>query len=291
MPNSLVTIIIVAIGAVIQLVVALLAMRWRNRASRALFLPASVLIWVVVAAHVVGVWVVEPGLTEWLIKLRLLAVVAAAAWALIRLQKELNGEEAVHWWGRLIVFAVVIAAFLVGLQVIGVNISGVLAFGGFGAVAVGIAGRELFANLFGGRMLFLTQAFREGERINAPKAGVKGVVEKIGWYQTTLLTHSKAPMTVPNSFFMSQVVVNESRSTYRERKVSVDVQADRLDEAVEKIGPLVTSTDLVGIEGEVAHLRVILQTPIREEQPTHLLLGDQLRTALGNAFLSLTFER
>jgi len=289
MSNSLLTIVIVAVGVVIQAAALLSAGRARNRALRALLLPMTVLIWGVVATYVVGVWVVEPGLAAWLGKVRLLSVVAASAWGLIRLQRGLDGEEAIHWWGRVIVFAVVIAALLVGLQVLGVNISGVLAFGGFGAIAVGIAGRELFANLFGGRMLFLTQSFREGERINAPKAGVKGVVERIGWYQTTLLTHGEGPMTVPNSFFMSQVVINESRAKFRERMIAVDVKAGQLADAVSAVEPLVASCELLGIEGDVAHLRLIEQTPIYQEQPSRLWVGEQLREALGKAFLSLTY--
>lgn len=290
MSNFLMTILIVCIGLVIQGCVVLLLSRARNQAWRGFLLPMSVLIWIVIATYLVAVWVAEPGLVGWLGKVRLLAVVATAAWGLIRLQRTLDGGEGSHWWGRVIVFVVVIGALLVGVQVLGINISGLLAFGGFGAVAVGIAGRELFANLFGGRMLFLTQSFREGERINAPKVGVKGVVERIGWYQTTLLTHSEAPMTVPNSFFMSQVVVNESRSKFKEKKMAVDVKGAQLAEAVSSVGPHVAVCEVLGIEGDIAHLRLITRTPIYQEEPSHLWVSEQIREALGEAFLSLTFQ-
>ncbi len=290
MSNYLLSVVIVAIGLVVQALAVLIAGRARNRAARVLILPMTVLIWGVVATYVVGVWVVEPGLAEWLVKLRLLGVVSTAAWGLIRLQRALEQGDAVRWWGRVIVFIVVVGAMLVAVQVLGINISGVLAFGGFSAVAVGIAGRELFANLFGGRMLFLTQSFREGELINAPKAGVRGVVERIGWYQTTLFTHSKAPMTVPNSFFMSQVVVNESRAKYKERQIALKVKAAQLAEVVAQVAPLANSCELLGIEGEVAKLRLITRTPVVHEQPSHLWVGEQIRAAVGNAFISLIFQ-
>ena len=46
--------------------------------------------------------------------------------------------------------SVIITSVLVGLQSLGFSVSGVLAFGGIGGIAVGFAAKDLLANFFGG---------------------------------------------------------------------------------------------------------------------------------------------
>ena len=51
--------------------------------------------------------------------------------------------------GKLLRLTVIITAALVILQTLGYSISGVLAFGGVGGIAVGFAAKDLLANFFG----------------------------------------------------------------------------------------------------------------------------------------------
>ncbi|MCH8162768.1 MAG: mechanosensitive ion channel, partial [Proteobacteria bacterium] len=44
----------------------------------------------------------------------------------------------------------IITALLVMVQTLGFSISGVLAFGGIGGIAMGFAAKDLLANFFGG---------------------------------------------------------------------------------------------------------------------------------------------
>ena len=55
--------------------------------------------------------------------------------------------------------AVVITAILVIMQFLGYSISGLLAFGGIGGIAVGFAAKDLLANFFGGLMIYLDRPF------------------------------------------------------------------------------------------------------------------------------------
>src|SRR5690606_1125248 len=57
--------------------------------------------------------------------------------------------------GKLLRIAIVITAVLVLLQSLGYSISGVLAFGGVGGIAVGFAAKDLLANFFGGLMVYM----------------------------------------------------------------------------------------------------------------------------------------
>jgi len=114
--------------------------------------------------------------------------------------------------GRIIV--VVLAALMV-MQTLGFSISGVLAFGGVGGIAVGFAAKDLLANLFGGLMVHLDRPFNIGDKIRSPDRQIEGVVEHIGWRQTSLRAANMSMLFVPNSLFTSIVVENSSRISQR----------------------------------------------------------------------------
>lgn len=56
-----------------------------------------------------------------------------------------------------------ITGVLIGLQSLAFSISGVLAFGGIGGIAIGFAPRDILANFFGGLMLYLDRPFAVGD--------------------------------------------------------------------------------------------------------------------------------
>ncbi len=68
-------------------------------------------------------------------------------------------ETTVSAIGKLLRASVIITSILVGLQTLGYSISGVLAFGGIGGIAVGFAAKDLLANFFGGLMVYLGRPF------------------------------------------------------------------------------------------------------------------------------------
>ena len=63
---------------------------------------------------------------------------------------------------------VIIITVLVILQTLGFSISGVLAFGGIGGIAVGFAAKDMLANFFGGLTIYLDRPFTVGEWIRSP---------------------------------------------------------------------------------------------------------------------------
>jgi MscS family membrane protein len=114
--------------------------------------------------------------------------------------------------GRIVV--VMLAALMV-MQTLGFSISGVLAFGGVGGIAVGFAAKDLLANLFGGLMVHLDRPFNIGDKIRSPDREIEGIVEHIGWRQTSIRANNMALLFVPNSLFTSIVVENTSRISHR----------------------------------------------------------------------------
>ena len=129
---------------------------------------------------------------------------------------------------QLLRISVIIIGFLVALQSFGYSISGVLAFGGIGGIAVGFAARDLLANFFGGMMIYMDRPFNVGDWVRSPDKEIEGTVEKIGWRLTTIRTFDKRPLYVPNSIFNNISVENPSRMSNWRIKETIWIRYDDL---------------------------------------------------------------
>ena len=100
---------------------------------------------------------------------------------------------------------------LVILQTLGISVTGVVAFGGIGGIAIGFAAQDILANFFGGLIIYLDRPFSVGDWIRSPDRDIEGTVEDIGWRVTIIRTFDKRPLYVPNSVFTKIAVENPSR--------------------------------------------------------------------------------
>jgi len=137
---------------------------------------------------------------------------------------------------KLLRISVIIIGFLIALQSLGYSISGVLAFGGVGGIAVGFAARDLLANFFGGLMIYMDRPFSVGDWIRSPDKEIEGTVEKIGWRSTTIRTFDKRPLYVPNAVFNNVSVENPSRMLNRRIKETIGIRYDDLSKMEKIIG-------------------------------------------------------
>ena len=172
--------------------------------------------------------------------IRSVGVIACLTWFLVRfignvqdaiVERQIRRGETVDRTtvdaiGKLLRVSVLITAVLVGLQSLGFSISGVLAFGGIGGIAVGFAAKDLLANFFGGLMIYLDRPFVVGEWVRSPDKDIEGTVENIGWRLTRIRTFDKRPLYVPNAVFAQIAVENPSRMTNRRIKETVGVRYD-----------------------------------------------------------------
>ena len=193
-------------------------------------------------------------------------VIIAFGWALVRLVREiekkyLSGAIGQHSddptsviaVGRLLRVSAVIVSGLMLMQTMGYSISGILAFGGVGGIAIGFAAKDMLANLFGGMMIYLDKPFGVGDWIRSPDKNIEGVVQYIGWRQTQILTFDKRPLYVPNATFMNISVENPSRMENRRIKETIGL---RYSDA-RQISPL-----LAEIRTYLNHQKEIDQTKI-----------------------------
>ena len=117
--------------------------------------------------------------------------------------------------GKLLRLVVLVTAGLVIMQTLGYSVSGVLAMGGVGGIAVGFAAKDLLANFFGGLIIYLDRPFAVGDWIRSPDRQFEGTVELIGWRVTVIRNFQSQPIYVPNSVFTTVIVENPSRMRNR----------------------------------------------------------------------------
>lgn len=140
--------------------------------------------------------------------------------------KQPMDETTVSAIGKLLRATIIIISVLVVLQTMGYSMSGVLAFGGVGGLAVGFAAKDLLANFFGGLMIYLDRPFKVGDWVRSPDKEIEGTVVKIGWRLTTITTFDKRPLYVPNSIFTNISVQNPSRMSHRRIYETIGVRYD-----------------------------------------------------------------
>lgn len=231
---------VVLLNVVLQVVLARLRNRlertktpWDDALIGALQRPLIWLIWILgvtFAADIFQRHLKAPAaIFEVIDPVREIAVITLLAWFLIRLirrvetnlirQRQVAGRPVdrttADAMSKLLRLSVIITAVLVTLQTLGFSISGVLAFGGVGGIAVGFAARDLLANFFGGLMVYLDRPFNVGDWIRSPDRDIEGTVEHIGWRLTRIRTFDLRPLYVPNSTFATVAVENPSRMSNR----------------------------------------------------------------------------
>ena len=139
--------------------------------------PAGIAVWALgisLAAEVVG-GDAQAEIFQYIDSMRDVAVVWLLVWFALRFIRMIEehyianhsedkslDQTTASAVGKLLRATVAITGTLLVLQAFGVSVSGVLAFGGIGGIAIGFAARDLLANFFGALMIFLDRPFSVG---------------------------------------------------------------------------------------------------------------------------------
>jgi MscS family membrane protein len=215
---------------------------WDDAVITSLQKPLTALVWIVGLAFAIQVIQEAEQATIFAAvrPIRDVGVIAMLTWFLVRFikhaeqnivkGKEEKGEDydraTLDALAKLLRLSVIITAVLVALQTLGYSVSGVLAFGGIGGIAVGFAAKDLLANFFGGLMLYLDRPFTIGDWIRSPDRDIEGTVEQIGWRLTMIRTFDSRPLYIPNAIFTNMAVQNPSRMQNRRIYETIGVRYD-----------------------------------------------------------------
>ena len=215
---------------------------WDDALLYALRKPISLSIWAVglaIAAEVAYEGDTENSLFGIIHPARDVIIIFALAWFGLRfinsVEKNIfNAKDAdlkidkttVGAISKILRVTVYITATLIAMQTLGFSISGVLAFGGIGGMAVGFAAKDMLSNFFGAMMIYFDKPFKVGDWIRSPDKEIEGTVADIGWRQTKIITFDKRPLYVPNAVFSTIAVQNPSRMTHRRINETIGIRYD-----------------------------------------------------------------
>ena len=213
---------------------------WDDVLIDAIFPPIQWVMWVVLGLLSLSLFPALDGIREALLRLSDTALLLLFGWLAHRLSGGIEGEllgehrgalassdratiSAVARLSRIVLW--VIAGIMI-LQSVGVSVSGLLAFGGVGGIAVGFAARDLLANFLGGLSIFLDRPFAVGDWIRSPDREIEGTVEDVGWRVTRIRTFDQRPLYVPNSVFSTVALENPSRMLNRRIYETIGIRYD-----------------------------------------------------------------
>ncbi len=196
----------------------------------------AVLVWGVVAMYISGVLpdVIEllesttfgtgkQKLTLWTLIQGLGAVlvgVLAALWLGGMVEARLMAAEGIDTnlrvvFARLSKALLLVAAFLIGLPMVGIDLTMLSVFGGALGVGLGLGLQRIAANYISGFIILLDHSIRIGNLIQVGTS--RGVVTRITTRYTVLLDRDGHEMLVPNELLVGGVIVNETHSDPRIR--------------------------------------------------------------------------
>ncbi|WP_226661902.1 mechanosensitive ion channel family protein [Microbulbifer aggregans] len=204
--------------------------------------PASILIWLMglTAAAARAGSATQAEVFTWLGgEPRAIAFIVVITWFALRFAKAVEVNLAdprfmrkpidattVRAIGKLVRASIMITAGMVIMQSLGYSVSGVLAMGGIGGLAIGFAAKDLLANFFGGLMIYLDRPFAVGDWVRSPDQEIEGTVEDIGWRLTRIRTFDKRPLYIPNAVFTQISVENPSRMLNRRIYETIGIRYD-----------------------------------------------------------------
>ena len=239
---------------------------WDDGILQAALVPVNVAIILIGLAFATEPYPEQDGsyLLEIVPLVRELGLIVLLAWFLVRFIKQVEtilvanrdnqpsvDETTASAISKLLRISVIVSCALIIMQSLGYSVSGVLAFGGIGGIAVGFAAKDLLSNFFGAIMIHLDRPFKVGDWVRSPDKEIEGVVESIGWRLTVIRTFDKRPLYVPNAIFTQISVENPSRMTNRRIYETIGVRyqdASKLPEIIDQVKSMLRKHEAIDQE-------------------------------------------
>ncbi len=137
-------------------------------------------------------------------------------------------------------YTILIIAFVLVLNEVGINVTGLVLSLGIGGIAVGFAARDTLSNFISGLFIVGHKSFKVGDIIEV--SGHSGTVTHMGFRMTTLTTQDNKVINVPNSLFSTEIYLNHTALDRKmvELPITIPLDAD-LDMAIESMEKKATS--------------------------------------------------
>jgi len=122
-------------------------------------------------------------------------------------------------------YVIFLSGALISLSMVGIDLSSLAIIGAGLSVGIGFGLQELVANFISGIMLLFEQSIRPGDLVQV--GDTFGIVDRLRIRSTTIRTHDKVEIIVPNQSLLTSSVINYTHSDRLVRLfISVGVSYD-----------------------------------------------------------------
>lgn len=116
-------------------------------------------------------------------------------------------------------YVIITVGVFVAIGTLGIDTSAIMAGGAVLLVGIGFGLQKLAENFISGLLVLIERPIKKGDFIDA--GGVLGTVDDIGLRATRVMSRDNVAVIVPNSYLMSNTVINYSAPT-SERRFYID---------------------------------------------------------------------
>lgn len=186
--------------------------------------------------------------------------------ALVRMAQRhshFQNHASVHVLSRLLRYFIWLVGTFVGLNLMGIDLTGVALLGSAFAVGLGFGLQNIFSNFVSGVIILMERSLKIGDFVDL-QSGVSGVVREIAMRYTRVTTNDAVDVLVPNAEFINGRVINWTLDdAFRRLRVPFGVAYG-------------TPKEQVKAAGVAAALQVpgVLQTPGRAPDVWLMAYGD-----------------
>lgn len=149
---------------------------------------------------------------------------ALATWATAGMRRVGFDDTLSRFFGNMIYIVLLVFLAMTVAQTLGVETLNFVAILGAAGLAVGLALKDSLSNFSSGVMLVFFRPFKVGDQIDA--AGVGGIVESIGIFNTVLKTPDNRVLHVPNSLVYAGTITNYNAESTRRVDMTIAIGYD-----------------------------------------------------------------
>jgi small conductance mechanosensitive channel len=157
---------------------------------------------IAIAIAIVGMW-----LSRWL------------AHTLDKIMRKFEVEPILRGFLRNLTYAAgIVVVFIAALDFAGVPTTSLLAVLGAAGLAIGLAMKDSLSNIASGVMLIVLRPFHSGDYVQV--AGIEGIIDNVGIFQTHMHTQDNRQIILPNSQITTAPIINFTARGIRRLDVS-----------------------------------------------------------------------
>jgi small conductance mechanosensitive channel len=145
-------------------------------------------------------------------------------WATAGMRRVGLDDTLSRFLGNLLYMVLILFLALTVFGTLGVQTTNFLAIVGAAGLAVALALKDSLSNFSSGVMLVFFRPFKVGDQIDA--AGVGGIVESIGIFNTVMKTPDNRVIHVPNSLIYSGAITNYNAESTRRIDLTIAIGYD-----------------------------------------------------------------